>query len=95
MERQMAMLTKDSSNSPKPPSSDGPGIKPKTQASKKSGKKKEEANQVIREAIESLLQLKMLTRYFKYIQTGAIIVAQISQSMTQNASPPANSGDVK
>lgn len=40
LERQVALLTKDSSNSSKPPSSDGPAAKPKARPPKKSKKRK-------------------------------------------------------
>jgi len=39
LERKIALLTKDSSNSSKPPSSDGPGKKPRAQRPKKSRKR--------------------------------------------------------
>jgi hypothetical protein len=39
LERKIALLTKDSSNSSKPPSSDGPGKKPQAQRPKKSRKR--------------------------------------------------------
>lgn len=39
LERQVALLTKDSSNSSKPPSSDGPGTKPKARPPRKSRKR--------------------------------------------------------
>ncbi|MGC8908761.1 MAG: DUF6444 domain-containing protein [Desulfomonilaceae bacterium] len=40
LERKIALLTRDSSNSSKPPSSDGPRKKPKPQRPKKSRKRK-------------------------------------------------------
>ena len=39
LERKIALLTRDSSNSSKPPSSDGPGKKPQAQRPKKSRKR--------------------------------------------------------
>ena len=48
LERKIALLSRDSSNSSKPPSSDGPTAKPKARPAKKSRKRKQEVNLDIR-----------------------------------------------